>query len=908
MATIPCLCHRQTEHCLIVKSNQPIPPKLAGRLLTSFLRDDLLEEVLGDLEEKFQETAKTKSLFRAKINYWYQAFNYLRPFAWRKSKAHPLNQYDMIQTYFKIGWRSLVKQKMYSAIKVGGFAIGITACLLISLYIKDEMSYDLHYPDSDRIYRVLGVITEEGDIKRGVAFPAPMGPALKEDFPEVEKSGRFNGSELFGAGSNEVRPGGEVENSYDEGFTYFDQELMDMLQFKFIHGNAARAMDQPHSIVITQRKAEKYFPNENPVGKTLIINNDEGKPYTIGGVIENFKTTSHIQFDFLISTKGLEFWQGEQKNWGASNYATYILVHPGTNISALEQKISDGIIDKYFLPMMTQSGMSVADVKTYFKEKNAHLELQPLNKIHLFSSDIQEDSNRGDIRFIWIFGGIALFILLIAIINFINLSTAKSANRAKEVGLRKVVGSFRSNIINQFLIESILYSVLSFGVGIILARVLLPYFNLLSAKSLSFPWQEWWLFPIIMGAAVLIGILAGLYPSFYLSSFQPIQVLKGDVSRGSKSSPLRSGLVIFQFTTSIVLIIGTFVIYKQMDFILNRNIGFEKDQVVMIQGANTLGNQMNTFKNELLTVPHVEAVSVSDYLPIKGTKRNQNQFWNEGDNHNQDNAVAGQFWLVDYDYIKTMGMKIADGRDFKSDMTTDSTAMIINQTMAKELGGNVIGKRITNGGDRLWVIIGVVEDFHFESMREHIGSLCFVLGKDASIISVKVSSTNMSDFIASMAEVLKKFAPNQPIRFAFMDESYAAMYADVQRMGNIFTSFAVFAIIVACLGLFALSAFMVEQRSKEISIRLVLGAPFRSIFNLLTLDFLKLVLIAIIISVPIAWYTMQKWLQDFTYRIEISWDVFVIAGMIAIIIAILTISYQSIKAALMNPVNSLKNE
>ncbi len=882
------------------------PPDFFLLFFRWFCHPKLRDAIEGDLMELYQERLKQKGKRYANRKFIADVLLLFRPGIIKPiNKIQTTNQYAMLNTYFKIGWRNLVNQKMYSLIKIGGFAIGIAACLLISLYIKDELSYDLHYPQADRIYRVLGVINENGEIQRSVFFPAPLGPALKEDFPEVVEAGRYNAGALFGAGSNEVRSGDDVENSYDEGFTYFDQQLVNMLQLPFIYGNPTRALDQPNAIVITKRKADKYFPNENPLGKTLIINNQLDKPYIIGGVIEDFQANSHLQFDFLITTTGLEFWGGEQKDWGANNYPTYIMVRSGTDIVGLEQKITKGIIDKYYLPMMISNGMSAADALKAFTEKNAHLELQPLRNIHL-SPDVQDGLAHGDMRFIWLFGGIAVFILLIAVINFVNLSTAKSANRAKEVGLRKVVGSLRGNIISQFLTESVLFSLISFAIGIALARVLLPYFNMLSAKALSFPWQEWWLLPIIALIAVGTGILAGIYPSFYLSSFRPIQVLKGNVSKGSKSSPLRSGLVIFQFTTSIVLIIGTMVIYRQMNFILNKKIGFEKDQVVLIQGANTLGESVKTFKDELLALPHVEHVSVSDYLPIKGTKRNGNEFWHEG-KVNIDRAIGGQIWKVDHDYIETMGMLIAEGRDFRADMTTDSEAMIVNQKMARDLGGDVIGKRITNG-HKVWTVIGVVEDFHFESLKHTIDGLCLVIGNSPSVIAVKVNSSNMSEMIQSVDQVWKKFAPQQPVRLAFLDERYAAMYDDVQRMGRIFTCFAVLAIVVACLGLFALSAFMAEQRAKEISIRLVLGASVKSVFRLLTINFITLVIISIFFAVPIAWYLMQNWLQDFAYRVEITWWIFAIAGALAMLIAMLTVSYQAIKAAIINPVSSLRSE
>lgn len=881
------------------------PPALFLRFFRWYCHPKLLDMIEGDLLEVYERRRKKSGKRKADIRFIIDVLLLFRPGIIRPTEGYKnLNQYGMFKNYLKISWRNLVRQKMYSSIKIGGFAIGVAACLLIALFIKDELSYDLQYPK--QMFRVIGVINENGDLKKGVAFPPPMAAALKEDFAEILEAGRYNNSELFGAGSNEVRPDGAEDNAYDEGFVYFDQALVNMLQLNFVYGNPTSALGQPNAIIITKRKADKYFPNENPVGKALIVNNKADQPYTIGGVIEDFKPTSHLQFDFLIGTEGLQFWNDEQKQWSSSNYATYVVVEEGADIKSLEAKLSKGIIDKYFIPMMLKNGMPAAEVDKFLKEKNAHLELQPLSKIHLYSGGIDDSLVHGDIRMVWLFGGIALFVLLIAVINFVNLSTAKSANRAKEVGLRKVVGSQRSNIISQFLNESILFSLISFVIGIMIAGTLMPYFNSMADKSISIPWTDLWFVPSLIILSVVVGMIAGIYPSFYLSSFRPIEILKGNLIRGAKSSPLRSTLVIFQFTTSIVLIIGTMVIYRQMNFILNKKIGYEKEQVLLLQGTNTLGNQIVSFANELRALPQVEEVTTGDYLPVRGSKRNGNGFWNEG-KRNIDPSVSSQFWRIDETYLHTLGINLVEGRNFNRDLASDSSAIIINQKMAKELGGNMIGKRIDNYAG-LWTVIGVAEDFHFESLREDIQPLGMVLGTEASVLALKLKSTNMSESIESLTHVWDKFAPHQPIRYSFLDERYAAMYADVQRMGKIFTSFAVLAILVACLGLFALSAFMVEQRSKEISVRLVLGASVNSVFQLLTWNFIRLVIIAFAIATPLAWYLMNQWLEDYAYRTEISWDVFVITGSLAIMIALLTISYQSLRAAWINPVTNLKAE
>jgi putative ABC transport system permease protein len=886
-----------------LKGRKTIPPKLALRLLLTFLRDDLTDEVLGDLEEKFHRTVKSRSLFRAKLNYWYQVVNYLRPFAIRKSQFVYINNYAMFQNYFKIGWRNLIKQKMFSLIKIGGFAVGIAACLLIALFINQELSYDMHYANKDRIYRIVRVDNFRGESSKGVHFPAPFAKALNEDYPDFEKIGRYNQVEFFGAGSNEIRRSDQMESAHEESFIFMDQSLLEIFNFHFVQGSPKHALVEPNTMVITKRMADKYFPAEDPLGKVFILNNDENKQYKVTGVIKDLPVTSHLRYDFIMTLSGKEFYQGEQTNWDNHNYPTYVLLRRDAKVHEVEKKLSS-VIDLYFLPAVAETGGSADQIEWL---KSMTFKLQPVTEIYLNLEGIGDNLSHGDVRYLWLFGAIGFFILMIACINFINLSTARSANRAREVGLRKVVGSLRNSLIKQFLTESLLFSFFSFVLGVILARVLLPYFSSLLAKPVYFPWEEWWFLPTLGIGAVVVGIMAGLYPAFYLSSFRPLHVLKGNVSRGSKSSVTRSVLVIFQFTVSIVLIAGTLIIYQQMQFVLNKKVGYDKDQVLVLQGTHTLGENITKLKNELIRLPEIKHATISGYLPVEGTKRNQNPFFNEG-RKGLDEPVGGQRWEADHDYIKTMGFKLINGRDFSVEIRSDSQAVVINQAMAKALNLNdPIGKRITNGWGT-WPVIGVVEDFHFQSMKQHIGPLCLMIGHSPNTVSVKSNTNDLPSLIQSVSKVWKEFSPYQPIRYTFLDQSYAKMYDDVKRMGRIFTGFAMLAIIVACLGLFALSAFMVEQRNKEVSIRLVLGASLNSIFRLLTMNYIKLVLISLIIAIPVSIYLMQEWLNDFAYKIEIGWEVFALTGLLSLLIAMLTISYQSIGAALVNPVNNLKSE
>lgn len=809
----------------------------------------------------------------------------------------------MFKSYFKIGWRNLVKQKMYSAIKIGGFALGIAACLLITLFIRQELSYDQYYTNKDRIFRVYNQFAK-GETEKWTSFPASIGHILKNDYPEVEKAGRLIPyNSWFYAGTNLFRRDDQVDNIYEEGFAYADQALLEILQIPMVYGNQEHALAEPNTIVLSKRKADKYFPGENPVGQTVILDENEARPFTVGGVMENFPSNSHLQYDFLITLTEEEFWEGEQTSWCCWNYNAYIQIRPDADPAELEEKLLT-IRDKYYVNYIEETGQQgVEDVKKYHSFK-----LQPVSDIYLLSGADGIDSavEQGDIKYVWLFGGVACFILLLAGINFINLSTAKSANRAKEVGLRKVVGSVRSNLIKQFLTESLIFSFVSFILALLIVWFTLPLFNDLAGKSLMMPWTDWWFLPIILLSAIIMGVLAGIYPSFYLSAFKPIEVLKGKWSRGAKGSKMRSALVVFQFTASIVLIIGTIIIYQQMNFILNKKIGYDKEQVITIEGANTMGDKQESFKNELLNLSEIQHVTASNYLPVEGTKRDLNQFWRDGKSK-VEKSFGAQKWYVDADYINTMGIKLLEGRNFIPEMASDSQAVIINKTMAEKFGfENPVGERIMNW--QTYTIIGVVDDFHFESLKGEITPLCFVRGNGGSIFSIKVNTEDMKGMIQSISNIWDRFMPHQTMRYSFLDERYAHMYEDVQRMGRIFTIFTALAIIVACLGLFALSAFMVEQRTKEISIRLVLGASLKNILRLLTQNFLLLILISLIIATPIAWYMMQEWLADYEYRIQIGWDVFLLAGLMAVLITLVTISYQSIRAALMNPVDNLRAE
>ena len=886
------------------------PPRLARRLLLFVLRDDLAEEVTGDLDEKFYKAVEDQPSIRARINYWYQVLNYIRPFAMRKRTFQSVTHIDMLKNHFTIAWRHLAKHKMYSAINIGGFALGIAACMLLALYIKGELSYDSFYANKDRIYRVVRVAKSEGQDERGVFFPHPFADVLPQDFPEIEKAGQFNAVTMFGAGSAEVRRLDRPDNSYENKLVYMDQGMIDILELEFIAGNPSKALTEPNSVIITEEKAGKYFKGEDAIGKSLIINNDPKRTYTITGVVEDFPNQSHINFDFMMTLEGKVFWEGERTSWCCSNYLEYILIRDGVDVKALEKKLSL-IVETYMLPSALEDDPDKGEIEWL---KSMHFELQPITDIYLNVASVNDEIRsadslvirHGDIRFIWLFGSIAVVILLLACINFINLSTARSASRAKEVGIRKVVGSRRSLLVRQFLTESFLCSLIAIAIAAVATWLLLPSFNNLADTSLSFPWSELWFLPVVILLSIAIGILAGIYPSFYLSAFRPAKVLKGNMGTGNSKTALRSVLVIFQFSISTMLIIGTLVVDRQMDYLLNKELGFDKDQVLILEGTVTLGDQDVTLKNELLQLADVEAVSISGYLPVENATRNGGPHWLDGSS--KDLGVTSQQWTVDHDYVKTMALRLVQGRDFSAKITSDSQAIIINEALAQKLNlKDPIGKVIHNYFGT-FTVIGVVGDFHFESLRENITPVALMVGKNRKTIAVRVRSTDMTASIEAITGAWKKVSPHQPVRISFLDDKYARAYDDVKRFRSVITVFTTLAIVVACLGLFALSAFMIEQRGKEISIRMVLGAPVSHILRLLSQNFVTLVAISFAVATPAAWYMMNIWLQDYAYKIDITWDVFVITGALALAIALVTIGYQSVRASLTNPVTNLKSE
>ncbi len=810
----------------------------------------------------------------------------------------------MISNFFKIAWRNLVKHKTFSFINIFGLAIGLACFLLIALYVVDELSYDRYNEKADRIYRVNSDIIFGGsELKLGVCSD-PMGATLKKDYPEVEQFTRIYNSN----GSKQLKKGNDFIT--ESAVAHVDSTFFEVFTCKVLEGKLAGALNEPHTVVITETMANKYFGKTSAVGETLQTGNWANNLFKVTAVIKDMPSNSHFNFGFLFSMDNVDYDYG---NYLSHNFHTYVLLREGTNPREFDKHFNE-VIEKYIFPQATQI-MQIKSMDEFEKAGNKlSYSLMPLTDIHLKSDRFPELGPVGNILYVYIFGAVALFILILACINFINLSTANSGSRAREIGIRKVLGSEKKALVVQFLAESVLTSIFATLVALVLVWLCLGLFNEVSAKSLSIldllkPISLLLLFLL----AVASGLVAGSYPAFYIAAFQPVASLKGRLNPGSHKSYLRNTLVVFQFATAITLIIGTVVVYKQLSFIRNKNLGYQKDQVLIINDTYVMGNNYEAFKKELASLKGVKSVAMSGFLPVSSSARSDNTFSREAA-MTSDNSFNMQNWRIDYDYIPTLGMEVVQGRNFSRDFGTDSTAMIINETCAEMLGGgNLVGRKLFTSSDgrkidRSFTIIGVVKNFNFESLRQKVGPLNFVLGRANWTTALKVSAADMPNVIAGVEKTFKSMAAGKPFSYRFLDDAFEDMYRTEQRTGKLALAFAVLAIFIACLGLFGLATYIAQQRVKEIGVRKVLGATVFNIVKMLSSDFLKLVAVAAVISFPLAWLAMNRWLQDFAYRTTFNWWVFALAGCIGLMIALATVSFQAIKAALANPVESLRTE
>jgi putative ABC transport system permease protein len=812
----------------------------------------------------------------------------------------------MLSNYFRIALRSLGRNKIFTFINIFSLSVGLATCILILIYIDSETGYDRQNKDADLIYRVAmtAAVTSGPRERSWAATAAPVAWGLKNDLPEVAFSARLLKFPQMDKFLLTTREGKEKKQFYEPNGYYVDSTFLRVFTYDFLYGNGQTALDAPNSMIISEELADKLYGPDNPVGKLLTLGMPFGNfDYTIKGVFRNKDRKTHIPAHFFLSMRNNDIgqWVDGQTNWATNNiFHTYIRLKAPIDVPDFQRKLN-AAMDRRSGPDLKAFGIS------------RKLFLQPLTSIFLHSDLDDEIAPVGNATTLDILGTIAVFILLIACINFMNLSTARSANRAKEVGVRKVLGAEKGSLVVQFLGESILLSGLALLLALGLARLLLPVFDSLVQKPLQLDVQPAMWFGIA-GLTLLTGIIAGLYPAFYLSAFRPVVVLKGKLLNNFSALAIRKGLIVFQFTISICLITGAIVISRQLDYLNSRSLGFRKEQQIIIplQSMDAIGHFVS-LRDEFNKIPSVSSVTGGSSYPGIASV-NDLLFYGEGKTVND--VIDINLIAADDDYFKTLGLTLLRGREFSRASTADSNSLILNETALRQLGYDPrtsVGRNVYydfHGQHATMQIVGVVKDFNFESLYSPIKPLAFTttFGNKHSYFIASLNTADYSSVVGELGAAWKKVNPSLPFVYSFLDKDFQANYEKDQRTSDIVGSFTIVAILIACLGLFGLSVFSAEQRTREIGIRKVLGASVSNIALLLSRDFLVLVIIALLISCPLAWYSMHQWLQGFAYRTGISWWLFPLAGCIALLVALLTVSFQAIGTALANPVRSLRSE
>jgi putative ABC transport system permease protein len=807
----------------------------------------------------------------------------------------------MIKNYLKTAFRNLLRYKGFALINIASLSIGIIGCLVIGLFVWDEKQYDRNIPGGENVYRIYEERKDNNATTYAACTPPMFATFLQHKYPEVAATARMfmnNDKYLMEVGGKAV---------YETKGWLVDSSFFTVFPIKFLKGNSATALTGSSSIVISEQLSKKYFGNENPVGKTIKINKND---LEIKGVFAKLPDHFHLDFNYLMSLPFAELPAERMVRWTWHQFYTYVKLKPGANAQQLQNKFQAHVKKEVF-PTLRQEGSTFLPF------------FQQLKDIHLQSADfVYDNAIRGNATYVKALTIIALFVLIIACFNFINLATARSFRRAKEIGVRKVIGAERGQLIVQFISETVLLSVLSMIIAAVVTFFIVPSLNDFTDKSIQFnPLTNLSLALLILGGGVVIGMLAGIYPALVLSGFQPITVLKNKITVGNGLSIpwLRQALVVIQFTLSVLLIVSTMIVYRQTKYLNNKDLGFNKEQIIHFQLRGDVENKLDAFKSELKKSSGIVSITSGYGLP-------GDQYAGDGvvvPGKDGDKEHSANVFIGDYDYIKTLGLRVIAGRDFSRDRTTDEKeAFIINETAVKELGFDTPEKAI---GQRLnwneWVpkdslnpikkgrVIGVVQDFHYKSLHEKLSSAVIQIYPQVSFkIAVKLKIGDIKNTIAYINNVWNKFSPGYPIDYQFMDESYGKMYQNEEKLSDLLWVFTVMAIIVGCMGLFGLAAFAAEARTKEIGIRKVLGANVLQIVALLSKNFLILVVIASVIACVVGWWAMNNWLQDFPYRVTITWWVFGIAIIVAFLVAFITISFQSIKAAVANPVKSLRTE
>ena len=810
----------------------------------------------------------------------------------------------MIKNYFKIAFRNLAKYKFISFINLFGLTVGFTCCLLILTYILNELSYDRYNKNADNIYRITRTFYNgNGDatLKLSTIAP-PFGYYLPTDFPEIQKMTR-----LLNNGTTPLKYEDKLIN---EPNVYFaDENIFDVFTITVLKGNPATALKDPFSVMLTEETAKKYFGDEDPINKVLRANNQFDVKVT--GIYKDFPSNAHLHPNMLVSFNTLKdsAVYGEknlQTNWGNNSFFTYILLPKNYNIKNMEARFP-AFLDKHM----------AGQFRTVQPSKGTKLDLQKLTDIHLHSHTDYEAEPNGDIKRVYIFSCIAFFILLIACINYMNLSTARAALRAREIGIRKVIGARKKELIIQFLSESLLLTWASILIAFFLLFLLLPWLNKISEQDLSVGiLLKWQILVPLLFAPFIVGIISGIYPALFMSSFQPVKTLKGLFKIRGSSISFRKVLVVTQFAISIILIITTMIVFQQMRFMQQTSLGYDKEHLVTLPYYTQLDGQYESFRNSLLQNSSIKEAGRSSRIPT-GRLLDDMSASAPGTDSMVPVKAEIRYVAADYDFIPTYGIHIVAGRNFSREYGTDTSGFVINEAAVKAIGWKspeqAIGKNFKYGFIN-GKIIGVMHDFHFESLHQEIKPMILIMPAAAqgqnfyNVLSVKIAGNNVPTALATLKNTWQKYLPDFPYQYTFLDENFSKLYASEQKQETIFTAFACIAIFIACLGLLGLSAFTINQRIKEIGIRKVMGASISSIVTLLSKDFLKPVGIAAIVAFPVAWYFMDKWLRDFAYRISISWWIFIAAGILAALIALITISFLAIKAAMANPVKSLRTE
>ncbi|HYJ38350.1 MAG TPA: ABC transporter permease [Chitinophagaceae bacterium] len=816
----------------------------------------------------------------------------------------------MIKNYFKIAWRNLMKNKTFSFINVFGLAIGLTSCMLITLYLYSELTYDSYHKNIGQLYQLGTTFVKEGKEDRTANTPAPMARTMQQEFPEIERTTRL--MKTFSDDKTLLQyasPSGERKSFYETKAYLADSTFFQVFTYKFIEGDPATALSNPNSLVLSKEIARKLFGNESAINKVLRVSSSTNgdHDFNITGVFEPAKIPTHIDARFFMSIKGgdIEEFAGREADLASNNmFHTYLVLRPGSDPKKLEAKFP-AFIDKYAGKDLRAMG---------FHKKQF---LTAVRDIHLFANTSSNVTPQGSVTYLYILASIAVFTLLIACINFMNLSTARSSKRSAEVGVRKVLGAERKNLIWQFLGESVLMSLIAFAFALGIAWLLLPLFAEVSGKEFSISFQQYGLlFVVFLILAILTGLLAGSYPAFYLSSFIPVKVLKGKISNSLAAVSLRKTLVVFQFVISVVLIIASVVISNQMRYLRTKDLGFAKDQQIIIPlRSSTAKNIYPSLKTELSRQSQIRSVGATQYYPGIMNPSDMGMY-KEGDNVSNSKRIFMNW--VDDSYLQTLDIKPVAGRLFSKEFPADTNLKIIlNEQGIKQLGfpsvDEAVGKNVQfdwQGETYRWEVIGIVRDFHFQDLHVPVEPYGFQLNNrpQYNYMIAHVNTSDMPATLKSLGSIWQKLNPNEPFEYSFLDQDFYKNYEAEERLASIVGYFTIIAILISCLGLFGLAAFSAEQRIKEIGVRKVLGASVGSIVSLLSKDFLKLVGIAILIASPIAWFAMNKWLQDFAYRTNIGWQVFLLTAAIALCIAILTVSFQAIRAAVSNPVKSLRTE